>query len=157
MHCKQLRCGMHVTQGAHGLWELSVNKAYHADLVEDLLEALVAQLACPDLQVSHSRHSKPCLWLACACCLVCLSVHQARIHEDYLHKAEPACLLQNDRICCFMFDFIEVCLGSLETNKRSRCNVHCQEASEPAGHGRWSKHQQQPCGGVLPAPKAGGC
>ena len=38
-------------QGAHGLWELSVNKMYHADLVEDLLEALVAQLACPDLQV----------------------------------------------------------------------------------------------------------
>lgn len=44
------------TQGAHGLWELSVNKAYHADLVEDLLEALVAQLACPDLQVSSHLH-----------------------------------------------------------------------------------------------------
>ncbi len=38
-------------QGAHGMWELSVNKAHHADMVEDLLEALVAQLACPDLQV----------------------------------------------------------------------------------------------------------
>ena len=33
------------------MWELSVNKAHHADMVEDLLEALVAQLACPDLQV----------------------------------------------------------------------------------------------------------
>ena len=38
-------------QGAHGMWELSVNKAHHADIVENLLEALVAQLACPDLQV----------------------------------------------------------------------------------------------------------
>lgn len=44
-------------QGAHGLWELSVNKAYHADLVEDLLEALVPQLACSDLQVSLLLHS----------------------------------------------------------------------------------------------------
>lgn len=40
-----------MVQGAHGMWELSVNKAHHADMVEDLLEALVAQLACPDLQV----------------------------------------------------------------------------------------------------------
>lgn len=38
-------------QGAHGMWELSVNKAHHADMIEDLLEALVAQLAGPDLQV----------------------------------------------------------------------------------------------------------
>ena len=38
-------------QGAHGMWELSVNKAHHADMVEDLLEALVTQLACSDLQV----------------------------------------------------------------------------------------------------------
>lgn len=40
-----------VTQGAHGVWELSVNKLHHADMVEDLLEALVAQLANADLQV----------------------------------------------------------------------------------------------------------
>ena len=46
----------HGAQGAHGLWELSVNKMYHADMVEDLLEALVAQLACPDLQVSPTHH-----------------------------------------------------------------------------------------------------
>ncbi|KAL0031473.1 hypothetical protein WJX77_002181 [Trebouxia sp. C0004] len=38
-------------EGAHGMWELSVNKAHHADMVEDLLEALLVQLACPDLQV----------------------------------------------------------------------------------------------------------
>lgn len=44
-------------QGAHGLWELSVNKAYHADLLEDLLEALVTQLASPELQVSLPMHS----------------------------------------------------------------------------------------------------
>ena len=35
------------------MWELSVNKAHHADMVEDLLEAVVAQLASPDLQVCH--------------------------------------------------------------------------------------------------------
>lgn len=35
------------------MWELSVNKTHHADMVEDLLEALVAQLASPDLQVCH--------------------------------------------------------------------------------------------------------
>lgn len=38
-------------QGAHGVWELSVNKLHHADMVEDLLEALVAQLPNADLQV----------------------------------------------------------------------------------------------------------
>lgn len=38
-------------QGAHGVWELSVNKVHHADMVEDLLEALVAQLANADTQV----------------------------------------------------------------------------------------------------------
>ena len=35
------------------MWELSVNKTHHADMVEDLLEAVVAQLASPDLQVCH--------------------------------------------------------------------------------------------------------
>ena len=35
------------------MWELSVNKMHHADMVEDLLEALVAQLANTDLQVDH--------------------------------------------------------------------------------------------------------
>ncbi|KAL3152292.1 hypothetical protein ABBQ32_001363 [Trebouxia sp. C0010 RCD-2024] len=38
-------------EGAHGVWELSVNKVHHADMVEELLEALVAQLANSDLQV----------------------------------------------------------------------------------------------------------
>ena len=35
------------------MWELSANKTHHADMVEDLLEAVVAQLASPDLQVCH--------------------------------------------------------------------------------------------------------
>lgn len=40
------------------MWELSVNKVHHADMVEDLLEALVAQLANADLQVEqHILHS----------------------------------------------------------------------------------------------------
>lgn len=42
-------------QGAHGVWELSVNKLHHADMVEDLLEALVAQLANADLQVGQTQ------------------------------------------------------------------------------------------------------
>ena len=48
---------MIVMQGAHGMWELSVNKRHHVDMVEDLLEALVAQLANADLQVD--KHSSP--------------------------------------------------------------------------------------------------
>ena len=51
---------MDVLQGAHGVWELSVNKVHHADMVEELLEALVAQLANPDLQVRD-------LPLGCCC------------------------------------------------------------------------------------------
>lgn len=49
-----------VLQGAHGVWELSVNKVHHADMVEELLEALVAQLANSDLQVSYTQHG--CCW-----------------------------------------------------------------------------------------------
>lgn len=37
------------------MWELSVNKLHHADMVEDLLEALVAQLANADLQVGQTQ------------------------------------------------------------------------------------------------------
>ena len=50
MKAVQQHCDVDL-QGAHGMWELSVNKTHHADMVEDLIEALVAQLASPDLQV----------------------------------------------------------------------------------------------------------
>ena len=36
------------------MWELSVNKVHHADMVEDLLEALVTQLGNTDLQVGNT-------------------------------------------------------------------------------------------------------
>jgi hypothetical protein len=38
-------------EGAHGLWELGINKEHHADISADTLAALVTGLSSPSVQV----------------------------------------------------------------------------------------------------------